>query len=145
MSKSNLCKLLHFRIQTRPVSSQKNEIKDEVEYDDGPIKFSTSRAVTYKAKDTITGLREERLWYEPYVLMFSIGVFLVYFCILREENDVDKELDKSLYSRIEGLEEYQLKLSLQYNLDNGLATADITKRLAEIEREKANAAASTEE
>lgn len=114
-------------------------------YDDGPIKFSTSRAITYKARDTITGLNEERLWYEPYVIIFSIGIFLVYFCILREENDVDKELNRSLYSRIEGLEEYQLKLSLQYNLDNGLDTADITKRLAEIEQEKVNAAAHAED
>lgn len=56
--------------------------------------------------------------------------------MLREENDIDKELGRSLYSRIEGLEEVQLKMSLQYNLDNGLDTTAIVQRLQEIEVEK---------
>lgn len=56
--------------------------------------------------------------------------------MLREENDIDKELGRSLYSRIEGLEEVQLKMSLQYNLDNGLDTTAIVQRLQEIEEEK---------
>lgn len=56
--------------------------------------------------------------------------------MLREENDIDKELGRTLYSRIEGLEEVQLKMSLQYNLDNGLDTTAIVQRLQEIEEEK---------
>ncbi|KAG5899348.1 hypothetical protein JTB14_036837 [Gonioctena quinquepunctata] len=106
---------------------------------DGPIKFSTSRARTYKASTTRTGQQyEQRLWYEPYVIMASISAFLIYFCILREENDIDAELSTSLYSRIHGLEEVQLKQSLLYNERHGLDTKDIIKRLQEIEEEKAN-------
>ncbi|XP_066246192.1 ubiquinol-cytochrome c reductase complex assembly factor 4 isoform X2 [Euwallacea similis] len=105
-------------------------------YSDVPIKFSTSPASKYKASTSRMGVENTRLWYEPYVILSCLTVFLVYFCILREENDIDKELDKSLYSRIEGLEETQLRLSLKYNLDNGLDTADIVHRLQEIEEVK---------
>lgn len=81
---------------------------------------------------------EPRLWYEPYVIMTSLSVFLIYFCVLREENDIDKELGRTLYSRIEGLEEHQLKASLKYNQENGIDFTDIVNRLQEIEKEKAN-------
>ncbi|XP_066151787.1 uncharacterized protein [Euwallacea fornicatus] len=109
------------------------------DYSEVPIKFSTSPASKYKASITRMGFEDTRLWYEPYVIFSCIAVFLVYFCILREENDIDKELNKSLYSRIDGLEEVQLRLSLKYNLDNGLDTVDIVQRLQEIEEVKLRA------
>ncbi|ENN77921.1 uncharacterized protein LOC109536667 [Dendroctonus ponderosae] len=119
--------------QTRAFSSQKGDI----DCDDAPIKYSTSKAKDWKAKVSRAGVEDSRLWYEPYVILASLAVFLLYFCVIREENDVDKELDRSLYSRIEGLEEVQLRMTLKYNIDNGLATKDIVKRLNEIEKEKA--------
>ena len=109
------------------------------EFDDGPIKYSSSAASNYKAKQTRTGIADERLWYEPYVIFGSLTLFLVYFCILREENDIDKELNQDLYTKIGGLEESQLRLSLKYNQDNGKDTSAILNRLAEIEQEKEKA------
>ncbi|XP_072387807.1 uncharacterized protein [Diabrotica undecimpunctata] len=104
---------------------------------DRPVKFSASPASHYKAESSRTGVHyEPRLWYEPYVIIASLSVFLIYFLILREENDIDAELSRSLYSRIEGLEEFQLRESLKYNTEHGLDTTDIHKRLAEIEIEK---------
>lgn len=63
-------------------------------------------------------------------------MFLVYFTILREENDIDMELNKSLYSRIEGLEEYQLQVTLKHHEAEGLETDSIRKRLKEVEEMK---------
>ncbi|XP_028155552.1 uncharacterized protein LOC114349395 [Diabrotica virgifera virgifera] len=104
---------------------------------DRPVKFSASPASHYKAQSSRTGVHyESRLWYEPYVIIASISVFLIYFTILREENDIDEELSRSLYSRIEGLEEFQLRESLKYNKEHGKDTTDILKRLAELENEK---------
>nr|XP_027214094.1 uncharacterized protein LOC113807113 isoform X1 [Penaeus vannamei] len=103
-----------------------------------PIKFSTSRAATWKARETYGGkVVEKRLWYEPYVVSFSLAVFLVYFCYLREENNVDIKLTKSLYDHIEGLEEKQLELSLKHNMETGRDTLAIKNRLAELQAMKA--------
>lgn len=62
----------------------------------------------------------------------SIAIFLIYFCILREENDVDEKLSMSLYDRIDGLEEHQLEASIQYNRANGLSTLELENRLKEL-------------
>ncbi|CAG9767078.1 unnamed protein product [Ceutorhynchus assimilis] len=137
---SNCFKKTKFNFQR--FASHQKEPTTNTDYDDGPIKFSTSRAIAYKAKTTRTGIEAVRLWYEPYVLILSVGVFLLYFCILREENDIDKDLSRNLYSRIEGLEELQLRASLKYNLTNGLDVIDIRNRLEEIEEEKLKVATS---
>lgn len=63
----------------------------------------------------------------------SVAIFLIYFCVLREENDVDELIGKSLYDRIDGLEEAQLRRVLEYNLNHGKDTTAITKRLRELE------------
>lgn len=122
---------MHCRITTclRKYSAQK-------ENDDGPIKFSTSGASKWRAQVSRSGIVNQRLWYEPYVILASISVFLIYFTILREENDYDLELSKTLYSRIEGLEEEQLRQALVYSNTHGLQTGDIVKRLNELEAQK---------
>lgn len=123
----------------RPVTSFAKQTKKEDEEEDDlnkPIKFSTSPAAKWKAKTSRTGDRNPRLWYEPYVVIASLSVFMVYFLVLREENDIDQELSRSLYSRIEGLEEQQLQQSLEYNQERGLATSEIKSRLKEIEDSK---------
>ncbi|KAK4313026.1 hypothetical protein Pmani_008964 [Petrolisthes manimaculis] len=102
---------------------------------DKPFKFSTSRAATWKARQTFGGPKteeEDQLWYQPFVVLLSLGVFLVYFCILREENDLDSKLNKTLYDHIEGLEEKQLELSLDYSSD----PAAIIQRLEELKAAK---------
>lgn len=106
------------------------------------VKYSTSPASKYKASETIHGKANERLWYEIPVIFASLAIFLIYFSI-REENDIDAELDRSLYSRIDGLEELQLKLSLKYNQEQGKDTKDIEQRLKEIELEKTAKAEAT--
>ncbi|CAH1389843.1 unnamed protein product [Nezara viridula] len=103
---------------------------------DEPVKFTASKASQWKASYTRSGdekEKDEAAWFEPYVVSLSIIVFMLYFCVLREENDVDEMLGTSLYDRIEGLEEAQLRILLSYNLDHGKETSDIKKRIRELE------------
>jgi hypothetical protein len=116
-------------------TSTTTKMKEEEEVD-APVKYSLSAASHWKAKTARQGYMAPRLWYEPYVILASVTVFLVYFTILREENDVDEELKKSLYSRIDGLEEHQLKISLEYNRTHNLDTSAIIARLNELESKK---------
>lgn len=109
---------------------------DESEENDVPIKYSTSKAARHKASVSRHGPFSNRLQYEPEIIAASVVVFLIYFTMIREENDIDEELGKTLYNRIEGLEELQLKLSLEYNKDNSKSSEDIEKRLRQIQMEK---------
>lgn len=77
-------------------------------------------------------------WYQPYVVVASIATFLVYFCVLREENEMDQSLRKNLYDHIEGLEEQQLEISLEHNIQMGKDTSAITARLKEIREAQGN-------
>lgn len=127
---------------SRPASTVPTSKKTDLVEDDElskPIKYSTSPAAKWKARVSRTGERVPRLWYEPYVVLASLAAFMVYFMILREENDIDQELSRSLYSRIEGLEEQQLQIALEYNKEHGLGVSDIETRLTEIREEKQSA------
>ncbi|KAK8730120.1 hypothetical protein OTU49_008465 [Cherax quadricarinatus] len=104
-----------------------------------PVKFSTSRASTWKAQDTFSGRPSSEdtfPWIQPYVVIVCLAIFLLYFCYYRQENHIDEKLSKSLYDHIEGLEEKQLEISLKYNLETGRDTEAIVKRLAEIKDAK---------
>ncbi|KAI4456828.1 protein ccsmst1 [Holotrichia oblita] len=109
------------------------EVFDE---ENKPIKYTATPAMKWQAKYSRIGTMDIRLWYEPYVIIISISIFLIYFCILREENDIDADLAKSLYEKIPGLEEQQLHVILQYNQEHGLETRDIIARLEEIRASK---------
>lgn len=106
-----------------------------------PIKFSTSQAAKRKLAVPIYQKKSETMpWYQPYSVVGSVAAFLIYFCVLREENDVDTEFTKTLYDRIKGLEKEQLLQSYRYNKENGKSVEDIERRLREIELEEAQAA-----
>lgn len=108
---------------------------------DEPIKFSTSRAATWKARDTYGGKQpdvKKTPWYQPLVVSLSLSIFLLYFCIFREESNLDSKFQKRLYDHIDGLEEKQLELSLKYNMEAGIDTAAILERLEEIRLAKEN-------
>ena len=69
---------------------------------DEPIKFSTSKAADYEAYDTfmsrnIRGIPKS----QPYIIIGSLAVFMVYFFVLREENEFDELIYKPLEKSIE--------------------------------------------
>ncbi len=100
---------------------------------DMPLSFSNSNAAKWSAKQSFSGGGNigESPWYEPFVISASVTAILVWFCVLREENDVDNELGKSLYDRVDGMEKKQLELALKHNIQ-GVDTVAIKKRLDEL-------------
>jgi hypothetical protein len=73
----------------------------------------------------------------------SFNVVLIYFCVLREENDIDDKLRHgTLYDHIEGLERRQLEICLKEYTRAGTDPSEIISRLEKLdEREKEEAAA----
>lgn len=61
-----------------------------------------------------------------------MAIFLLYFCVFREENDIDKKLEGSLFDHIQGFEEVQLTQSYKHNLENNLDNSAIEVRLREL-------------
>jgi len=104
---------------------------------DKPIKFSTSKAALWKASDTHGGGsgKDDMPRFQPLVISLSVGVFLLYFLYLREENDIDEMMKQPLWERVPGLERKQLEVLLQYNEEHGLPTADILNRLAIVRKQ----------
>uniref|UniRef100_A0A0P4WC84 Uncharacterized protein n=1 Tax=Scylla olivacea TaxID=85551 RepID=A0A0P4WC84_SCYOL len=129
------CQLVHTSYRYKSTKASEEEIDL-----DQPLKFSTSRAATWKARDTYGGMvTEDKMpWYQPYVVAISLSTFLLYFCVLREENDVDTSLNTSLYDRIEGLEEKQLELTLEEYIQAGKDTEPVKARLKELRESKTN-------
>ncbi|XP_058807722.1 ubiquinol-cytochrome-c reductase complex assembly factor 4 [Phymastichus coffea] len=71
--------------------------------DDKPIAFSTTEAAVWKAQHSRVP-PNERVWYTPYVVSGSIATFMLYFCILREENDIDEIIYRPLPETLQGIE-----------------------------------------
>ncbi|XP_017087782.2 uncharacterized protein [Drosophila bipectinata] len=115
-------------------AQQKKENKklDEEVINNEPIQFFGSQAASWRAKDTRSGGSDESLWYQPYVISASLAIFLLYFCCLREESDIDQRLEGNLYDHVSGLEEVQLTVNYKYNKEHGLDTKEQEKRLVEL-------------
>ncbi|XP_023247148.1 uncharacterized protein LOC106644500 [Copidosoma floridanum] len=78
--------------------------KEDEEDDDRPIPLSTSPASKWLAKWNREPPPPEYVWYTPYVIWTSLITFMLYFCVLREENDIDEMMYKPLPQTIEGLD-----------------------------------------
>lgn len=113
----------------KPVEAAENE----------PIKFSTSPAARRVVAPVIKKVKSDMPWYQPYSVIGSVAAFMIYFCILREESDIDTEFSKTLYDRIKGLEKEQLLQSYRYNKEHNLSVVEIEQRLKELESIEANA------
>lgn len=57
---------------------------------------------------------------------------MVYFFILREENDIDERMKLSYHEHL-GYEVGQLKKAYDYNIKHNLPTTEIVQRLEELE------------
>lgn len=80
------------------ITSKKNETikNDEVEDDNmrkrKPIKFSTSKASKFLSGNKTKNVPE----YQETVLVTCFAIFLLYFCVLREENDIDEAMIRNI-------------------------------------------------
>ncbi|EDW00782.1 uncharacterized protein LOC6560009 [Drosophila grimshawi] len=123
---------IRFYAQKGPSGGGIKSNDDDPTISNEPIKFFGSQAATWRARDTRSGGSEESLWYQPYVISASLAVFLFYFCILREESDIDLRLEGNLYDHVSGLEQVQLTVNYTYNKEHGLDTKEQEKRLTEL-------------
>lgn len=81
-------------IVTRNASNRNSDIDAEL---NKPVKYTTSPAYDWKAQHSRIGSKAEfGPWYEPHIVSASLILFMIYFFILREENDIDLLLDKPL-------------------------------------------------
>lgn len=103
--------------------------------EDQPIKYTTSEAAAWKAVHARGG-EDDKPWYQSIVISASVGIFLLYFCYLREENDIDEELGKPLYDRVAGLEEQLLTSALKNYKERGMDTREIENRLNQLKEKK---------
>ncbi|PNF16895.1 hypothetical protein B7P43_G04724 [Cryptotermes secundus] len=116
-------------VRSAHISTEKSDELDK------PVEYSKSKAYTWKAQKTRSGGHLDNYpSYQPYIVSGCLTVFLLYFCVFREENDIDEELGKTLYDRIEGLEERQLQIALKHNLENRQDTSAIVERLKELQK-----------
>lgn len=113
-------------------AQQANEVnKDE------PIKYSTSEAAKWKAIYSTSG----KSYYEtpriqPTVVVLSLTAFMVYFCILREENDLDdwlRELETTMPLQVE---EAQLRAEIEDGKKKGLNISHLESRLKSIQKHR---------
>ncbi|XP_035735942.1 uncharacterized protein LOC118447744 [Vespa mandarinia] len=86
--------LYNILLSSNRKASSKEKIVDD-ECSNEPIKYSTSKASIWLASQTRQP-QSKRHPYESNVITISIIIFMIYFFILREENDIDLSLNKPL-------------------------------------------------
>ncbi|KAG5672010.1 hypothetical protein PVAND_002173 [Polypedilum vanderplanki] len=101
---------------------------------DEPIKFIGSPAQTFKAKTSRVGTidPDEIPWFQPFAVVGSVAIFLIYFCVLREENDLDHHLGKSIFEQVPSLEAPTLISLYKYNIENNIDNTEVIKRMLDL-------------
>lgn len=92
LKRYNAPQMVYVRSKRDALSSKNQsaalEVEDEDNDVDQPIKFSTSKAAGMKVNEYRIPPGDAP-WYQGLVISACLAVFLGYFCILREENDID--------------------------------------------------------
>ncbi|XP_056153025.1 ubiquinol-cytochrome-c reductase complex assembly factor 4 [Lampris incognitus] len=98
----NLRGLNHVRPLTLTSSGWARSTKQEDEENNEPIKFSTSKANqhSWKVERSMGSHYQRPIWKVLPISLFGIGFLL--WCAFREETDIDKMLEKTLYEHLPG-------------------------------------------
>jgi len=72
------------------------------------------------------------------VVKLSFAVLIIYFAILREENDLDQMLGGSLFETAPQLEEAMLVKAIEAHRLEGKSTDEMEARLEQITKKKAS-------
>jgi len=105
--------------------------RDDAGEKESPVRYTTSKAHEHSPFDTFL-YKNKFPWYQPAVVLVSTSVFLIYFCVLREENDIDDELSRSLYEKIPGLEEKSIQGQINSAKQLGKDTSFLEKHLRDV-------------
>ena len=95
--------------------SKEASVEEEVEEE--PVKFTKSKAMKMKPTFINPNFKksgeEARPRFQDLSIFISMSSFMLYFFVMREENDLDNEIGRSLYDRIDGLEKANLITSIK--------------------------------
>ncbi|XP_063697959.1 uncharacterized protein LOC134828899 [Culicoides brevitarsis] len=131
----NLTRTRNFWPQARIASFSRpfaSKTPDKEDHDpDKPLEYLQSKAASWKAQDS-TQYKNVAPEIEMYSIIFSVAVFMIYFCYLREENDVDETISRPLFDSVPGLEVSSLLVMHKYNFDNQKSNKEIEARMREI-------------
>ncbi|XP_067136723.1 uncharacterized protein [Centruroides vittatus] len=125
----NCFRMKFFKISTnlyflRRISSKISDDGDQ------PIKFSSSKAANWKAKNSLEGVPSDAPKSQGFVIIACLTTFLIYFCVLREENDIDEMLgSQSAWKQVPGLEEGLIKAAIQEHKKLGKDTSELENAL----------------
>ncbi|KAK3584993.1 hypothetical protein CHS0354_037367 [Potamilus streckersoni] len=101
---------------------------------DQPLPYMSVRKAQSRINKAV--MHESAPPYQGFIVWISILVFMIYFFILREENDMDELLDHSLTSKLSDLEEHDILKRIHYNRTHSFSTAELEARLHEIQAGK---------
>ena len=101
---------------------------------DEPVRFSTSNAAKWDAMDTFLLPKIRQMpKSQPFFVIVSSAVFLIYFLVLREENQLDQTMMRPLEDVVPHLKEKTLKAQIKHYESLGMDTSELKKALqAEI-------------
>lgn len=99
-----------------------------------PIKFSSSPAAGITVRQAAPGTfnYDEIPWYQRPIVLASMTIFMIYFFVLREENDIDRKLEVTLFENVPGLEQTQLIINYKYNMEHNKDNTAIINRMKEL-------------
>jgi len=98
---------------------------------DEPVKFSGSQA-DWKAANTFRAPESGAPRYQYVIVQISVAVFMLYFFVLREENDLDENLS-DLYYAIDPYKEIEkLELQLAKEIKQGQDTSHTAAKLSKM-------------
>lgn len=69
-------------------------------------------------------------------MIASVAAFLIYFGILREENDIDENMYKPLFETVPHLEVPMLEAAIRDYQQLGRSTVELEKRLQELRHQE---------
>ena len=108
---------------------------------DEPVKFSTSKAKIWDPVDTFISARARKQPIsQPFIVIGSILVFLLYFTYIREPNEMDEIFDRPLESTIPNVKEMTLKYQIAQYEQMGLDTTNLKQVLEKEIKSKKNKA-----
>lgn len=98
---------LWIRFQRRSVTGEAGSSKD----DDKPVTYSTSKAAAWKAEQSFRSPNYDKIpEAQRWSVLASLTAFLLYFLVLREENDFDEYLARPLTETVPDIEKVTGKL-----------------------------------
>lgn len=130
------CKLIVSKSLIARISTAVTKQKSE---ESQPYPFmSKMRENKHRVADTFKAPETDRWKYQPFIMLGCTAIFLFYFCIWRDEHDVDIAISKYMYQAIPGLEEQDLRRSIAKAKKRGQDTLLYEKRLEELLAQKSH-------